>query len=68
MSHKLGQALTEYLLLFAIMGFIILRLFNALNFTLGTSFGSLRVILTRELTTGYCEQEHLCVSKDVLRN
>ncbi len=63
----LGQALVEYLL---VMVFMILILFNftkGLNSILGQSMGSLRVILSDELSTGICPNS-LCIHQDEYGN
>ena len=51
-----GQAVVEYLILFAFMGIIGLKFVQALNKTFGESMGNLGNALTAKLTTGVCKE------------
>lgn len=66
--HKLktggssGQALVEYILVFAFMTIITLRFSSTISGFFGDSFGNLNRIISLHLTTGVCERQ--CFSKD----
>lgn len=66
-KHK-GQALVEYLMLFALLLFILLQLVRGINAIVGESFGRLRVILSKELTTGMCSEPRACLHSDRYKN
>lgn len=52
-----GQALVEYLFLFAFMSLIGVNLVRGFTSTMGTTSGSLAVILSNQLTSGVCEDQ-----------
>lgn len=60
-SH--GQALVEYLFVMAFMALLLFNFTKGLNSVIGESIGSLRVILSNELSTGVCPQGQ-CVHND----
>ena len=51
-----GQAVIEYILVFAFMSFIVINLVNLFAGYVGSSMGGLAYALTQQLTVGVCEQ------------
>lgn len=57
--HKLvvrGQALIEYLFIFAFIGMIAVGMMKGLGESLSSSMGSLNFFLTQELSVGVCDR------------
>lgn len=54
-----GQAVIEYILIFAFMSFIVINLVNLFAGYLGTSMGGLAYALTQQLSVGVCPQDCL---------
>ena len=63
-----GQAMIEYLLIFVFMLLILSNFTKGINKIFGEAIGSLRVILTNELTVGMCENDDKCLYKDSYKN
>lgn len=62
-----GQALVEYLFVMAFMSIILFNFTKGLNSVIGESIGTLRVILSTELTTGICPNLQ-CIHQDAYIN
>jgi len=54
LKNSQGQAVVEYLIIFAFMGVIGIKMAQAINSTFGKSIGNLGLVLTQKLTTGVC--------------
>ena len=55
-NKRQGQAVLEYLLIFAFMSVILVTLVNAFNKFLGDSVQGLNYQLTQQLSTGVCKK------------
>ncbi len=55
-QHNSGQAAVEYLLLFAFIALIGMSLIKGFTSTLGNTTGGLTYALSKQLTSGVCEQ------------
>lgn len=62
-KRQLGQALVEYLFVMAFMSVILFNFTKGLNSVIGESMGTLRYILSIELTTGICGNKQ-CIHQD----
>ncbi len=60
---KHGQAVIEYLFVLLFMSVLLFNFTRGLNSVIGESIGSLRVILSNELSTGICTDRQ-CVHQD----
>lgn len=60
-SHRKGQALIEYLLIFSFMTFFSISLIRGLSKSVYESIGYLGVELTEQFSVGVCDR--LCFSK-----
>ena len=65
-NSEQGQALIEYILIFGFMALILVNFTKGINKVFCESIGSLRVLLSDELTTGVCKGNNCLYDDGVL--